>query len=410
MNLRYSALALLVASTTALAADLGNLSGGHVSRGSQLTPVTLESPPSASLVNTRREPVSTSWPVSADSELAATPAASGDSKSYWFRTSGLSLSTGIAIDTSAPGALVRINAEPRDGESAVPESLMVDPAQLEVTTPSGAVLSGAQAFSQSLKGQAKADDANLLGIGTSAFRFAATQGSGKMLVRSHQPLDPSRRYLVQVYEPDSTAVLHVSANRDAYLSGETLSLAGELDQAGKPVRLTGASGTLTAPDGRQFRLRFGADGTAKLPLAAASSVPGLWDVELAVMGPVRRNVRTAIAVAAPTARIGTGLQLSQGAAGQLIVRVPVEIAAAGRYEVSGVVYGHAADGSLKPAAAAASAAWLEGSDALVLNVAGTHLAQSGLQPPYELRDLRLTDQSRLAVLERQERGYRFGSR
>ena len=69
--------------------------------------------------------------------------------------------------------------------------------------------------------------------------------------------------------------------------------------------------------------------------------------------------------------------------------------AASRYQVSGVVYGSAADGSLQPLAMARSAAWLEPGRASVrLQVDDASLRASGLVRPSELRDLRLTNPGR----------------
>ncbi|HOV58915.1 MAG TPA: DUF4785 family protein, partial [Rhodanobacteraceae bacterium] len=118
------------------------------------------------------------------------------------------------------------------------------------------------------------------------------------------------------------------------------------------------------------------------------------------------DAKTAFAVAQPTARFDGALQREDGAA--LALRIGVEVAAASRYQVSGVVYGSAADGSLQPLAMAQSAAWLEPGQASVrLQVDDASLRAGGLAAPFELRDLRLTNQADLSLIERRALGARL---
>jgi len=67
----------------------------------------------------------------------------------------------------------------------------------------------------------------------------------------------------------------------------------------------------------------------------------------------------------------------------------------------------AAAGGLKPAGVARSAAWVEaGRGVLELRFGPEVVEASGLQAPYEVRDLRLADQARMAVLHQQARALR----
>lgn len=376
----------------------------------ELKPKALRADAAAPFANAGREAVNHAYALDPDAALAAPAAAEATSKSYWFRVRGQALNAGVALDTTAPGALVRLNALPRPGETALPESLLLDPAGLELAGKDGAH-AGAAAFSQSLKGGGEPEDAGLLAAGTSAMRLNPARGAGRFTLRSRQALPADREFLVQVYEPDSPLVLAAKAGRDAYVLGDSLELAARLTEGGKALSLAGASGTLSAPDGRRYTLRFQRSGDgrvhARLPLGmAAADRAGLWDVEVAVAGPGRRNVRTAIALAAPTARLaGTARTERDAKTAQWRVRVPVDAAQAGRYELSAQIWGRAEDGSLKPAAQAASAAWLEGPGELTLKVEEALLAAGGLKPPYELRELRLADQSRLGLLQRQAEGF-----
>ena len=75
-----------------------------------------------------------------------------------------------------------------------------------------------------------------------------------------------------------------------------------------------------------------------------------------------------------------------------------------RNTLTGVLYGTAADGRMAPLAIAQSAAFLEpGTGTLELVFDHSLIAESQLAGPYEVRDLRLFDQSRMGVLHRQAR-------
>jgi len=142
----------------------------------------------------------------------------------------------------------------------------------------------------------------------------------------------------------------------------------------------------------------------------------MWELKVSVTGTldgetVHRDLRTAFAYALPTARLtGEAVVTLPGTAGSgLAVSLPVETAVAGRYEVRGILYGTGADGRLAPMGVADTAAWLpNGVNDLELRFPASIVNRTGFRPPYEIRDLRLMDQSRMAVLLRQRRGLVIG--
>ena len=87
--------------------------------------------------------------------------------------------------------------------------------------------------------------------------------------------------------------------------------------------------------------------------------------------------------------------------------LPVEAASSGRFEVRGVLYGTAGDGSLLPFAIAHAARWLDPGQADITLKFGADVMPSGLSAPYELRDLSLNDQARMGQLETRARAVRF---
>jgi hypothetical protein len=114
-----------------------------------------------------------------------------------------------------------------------------------------------------------------------------------------------------------------------------------------------------------------------------------------------RDARTAFACSVPSARLAREVRIVQGDG--LQATFGVELASAGRYEVRGILYGTDATGVLRPLAAGYSARWFEGSGALTLAFDAALLKASGLVAPFELRDVRLYDQGRMGLLQRQER-------
>lgn len=148
---------------------------------------------------------------------------------------------------------------------------------------------------------------------------------------------------------------------------------------------------------------------ADLTVAQAATVPGLWEVHARAAGEHRaltavRSVRVPFAVAAPTARLtGVAAVTATGeGTGGLRIELPLEVAAAGRYEVRGVLWATAPDGTRKPHVAVHAADWLEpGRGVLAIEVPADQLGTGGLGAPWELRDLRLIDQGRMGLLHRQ---------
>ncbi|MGH8089669.1 MAG: DUF4785 family immunoglobulin-like domain-containing protein, partial [Stenotrophomonas sp.] len=90
------------------------------------------------------------------------------------------------------------------------------------------------------------------------------------------------------------------------------------------------------------------------------------------------------------------------------VRLPVQIGAPGRYEARGTLHATGPDGKLHPVAQAHSAAWFDAAGAGELLLAFDTVAlPRGYAAPFELRDLQLQDQSRMAPIESRAVAVRF---
>jgi hypothetical protein len=217
------------------------------------------------------------------------------------------------------------------------------------------------------------------------------------------------RYVVHVFEPDSDVVLKAQADREHVLGGGTIAVTMEMSRGSHPLT-SQAEALLVAPDGssRPITVRRDASGTltarVRLP-QQASAAAGLWELQVfANAGGIQRDARTAFGVAAPTARLGGSVDVD---ATRLRIDMPVQAGSPGRYEVRGTLYATASDGTLAPVSEAHAAAWMErGNGSLALAFDRSHVP-AGFGAPFEVRQLELNDQTRLAPLERREQAFRF---
>lgn len=335
-----------------------------------------------------RAPVSFAWSLDAGAPIGTPAPFEAESREYWSVVDAAELQRGHGIQTTAPGAVVRISPE----RGAAP----VDAAQLRVAKAGRAI-----ARPESFQRQANTAQLRAAGMavsdGSVVVQLAEAHGAGRFDLQLPQA---SGRYLVHVYEPNSPFVLRAQADRRSVLAGERFEVAGALQRGN--ARLAGGafSGELVAPDGRRFPLAFDGRLARVAAPAQASAVPGLWEVTLfagavADGRPVQREVRTAVEVVAPTARFAGGYAFDPAG---LSIGLPLEVAAAGRYEARGTLYATSPAGDLRPVAQAHAAAWLApGPGRLALSFAG-HLP-AGYGAPFELRNLALVDQARLGTLE-----------
>lgn len=340
-----------------------------------------------------RAPVSFAWALDPQRELAAPAPYRAESREYWQTVDGAALERGVPVDLSASGSLIRVS--PARGAHAV----SADALQLTAQGRSVPLQRTASAAQLQAAGMAVDDDAVTL-------RVADAQARGR-----HQLKAPGARgrYVVHVFEPNSSIVLNARADRTQAVAGDTVGLGIALGDAGRVVPVQ-AEALLVAPDGTTTTVpvtagRGGALAARVRVPATASAAPGLWELQVFATGAgVQRDARTAFAVAAPTARL---LGDYTADAARLRVALPVEAGSPGRYEARGTLYATGRDRVLRPVVQAHSAAWFErGTGTLVLDFERRHLP-AGYGAPFEVRQLELHDQTRVAPLEVRARGLRF---
>ena len=391
-----------LALAAALAAVAGSAAAAQYpllpAEANDLVPATLvaaKAAPAPVVSGIERAPVQFAWALEADKALAAPQPYVAESREFYTELDGNALAKGHLLHATAPGAVVRIS--PLGAAKALSTS--------RVSLSRGGKALGADAIENPANAaQMKASGAEFAD-GTIAFRIAPSLGEGRFTLKAE---GVSGRYLLHVYEPQSDWSATLSTGADTAFAGGTLEAWLTLRDAKGVVAPTQLRGALSSPDGRVYDVDFstGSKGMAsariQLP-TGVSPVPGLWELhgfaatKAADGSPVLRDVKTSFALVAPTARLAGSVDATRDDAGVRFA-FPVKIATPGRYEVRAVLYGTASDGSLQPAAIAHSAAWLDGDGSLDLAFAKDVL-RPGLRAPWELRDLQLHDQARLAKLE-----------
>jgi hypothetical protein len=359
-------------------------------------------------VQPSRDAVSLSW---AAKDAAVTPATPflAQSKETWFTASADELAQGVAVNTTAPRALVRIQALSAVGPR---EALAIHPQSMTLVDKNGRAYDDGAGMEMLVSADKLAKADVPFAPGTSAFRMHPSLGAGSFKLRVNGA-SGSDRYLVNVVEPDSPYALTMQSGALHYLHGQQLVLtAALLEGSGAAAAKRGVDkldATVVSPGGRRFPVSFkaGKDGALRAALALdADEAPtlGLWEVQAeantVVKGQaVRRSVRLAFPVAMPVARLTHAVALQEGAGVNL--NVGVEAAAAGRYEVRAMLYG-TIGGALVPLGVADAAQWMEaGQGQIKLTFAPELIA--GASGPFEVRELFLMDQGRLGVLHHQQR-------
>jgi len=347
-------------------------------------------------------PLAFAWALDPAQPLQAPGPQAAISRSYWQQVDAAELQRGLELPLSAPDAVIQLSPAP--GARALPAS------SLQVRDPAGR-----SSVARSVDARQLQDAGMPVGDGSSMLRTGTTSAAGAYRLQSAQA---QGRYVVQVLEPNSPLRLEVQASQTQVLAGGNVQLQVRLLEDGASAAALrtrrgslGGEALLVAPDGRSWpqRLLRTTDGSLRAQVripAEASNTQGLWELQVfAQADGVLRDGKVAFAVARPTARF-VGQAMPDPSSRQ--VSLPLQVAAAGRYEARGTLYATAANGQLQPVAQAHAAAWFDGPGrgALVLPFDQAALP-AGFGAPYELRDLQLQDQSRMAPIESRALALRF---
>uniref|UniRef100_UPI002147E17F DUF4785 family protein n=1 Tax=Tahibacter caeni TaxID=1453545 RepID=UPI002147E17F len=345
-NPKSAALAASIALSLAGVAQAAELRLSAPAAGDQVPTRLSANPDTRATAALDHTPVSVSWALDAAEPLAERPQAFvQQSREYWLDANEAELRRGIVLPTTADAALIRIS--PHGGNRS---RLTVD----DLVIRNGAVELDGRVATQSLVDETALRAAGMdVSDGTVIARLSPAAGKGRLELAVPAA---SGSYLIHVFEPTSTTVLSLAAARDTVLAGQPLRVTAALQGA----KALTAKGLLTAPDGhtQPFELQQQADGSWQadvVPDAAHARGPGLWEVHAFASGgssrlPVQRDAKTAFALSRPSARLDGTVASAEAGRGGLSLSVGIEAASASRYQLAGVLYGTAADGTRRPAA------------------------------------------------------------
>lgn len=343
------------------------------------------------MVNRHTEAVQFHYALDPQQKIAdKIPAHTDESRQYWLDTTAEQLQAGIDLPLSGKTAYVRIS--PLNAGTRV----QLNPAQLQLQASAGEVR---------ISSFVDADQMNRAGASfsdqTLAFKVD-TAAAGTVRLAVPDLSASSEAYVVNVLEPDSPHVLKLSMDHHSYASGKTAQVFASMtsDQKNQPANL---QGYVRSADGRVYaQLHFTArkEGgyVAEVPLTQGQSLAsGLWDIHTIAESQsngvrVVRDAQSSFAVHLNTARFNGTLQ-----AGKHDLAVGITVAEPGRYEIRGVLMGTDQQGQLRPLAMLMSARWLQpGDQSVTFDLSPLTQRNAAFSAPFMIRQLQLTDQSRLA--------------
>jgi len=320
------------------------------------------------------------------------------SDEYWIEVTGKQLNTGVELAVSKEGALIRLSGKrAKGGFNDV--DLAIDPSNVELFKNKQALV---QPFKQTVSQQQLAT-ANIF-PNSSAMQLNKNVGKGKFTLRVSENLNENQHYMVNVKEKNAEHKLHLSIARQTYIAGENITFNSFINNKIGKLALVNNKAFIKMPAGEKQAVKYAkVNGkfTLVMPSNLAPAKRGeLYELLIESQAndngiQIKRNAKVAFAIAQPTARMQGKYSVDVNAAS-----VNLHIASEGRYEVSGLVYGTAKNGLKVPFMLSRSAYYLmPGEQSVQLQFDQKILKASGLQAPFSVKQLRLMDQSRMALLQ-----------
>ncbi len=324
------------------------------------------------------------------------------SDEYWLEVTGEQLNKGLNLDISNPGALIRLSAKQiKNGSSVL--GLAIDPSKVQLLKNNQVLQTP---FKQTISQQQLAT-ANVF-PNSSAMQLDKSMGKGTFTLQVNQPLNVKQHYMVNVKEKNSPYKLHLSIAKQSYLAGEKITFNSFVNNTANKnlAKLTTNvnNAYIQTPSGEKFNVNLQKSNGKFQVQVPQSNLPAkrgaLYELYVNSQAndkgiKIRRNAKVAFAIAQPTARLQSNFSVNGKAAS-----INLNVASEGRYEVSGLVYGTSKNGTQLPIMISRSAYYLQpGEQVVQLKFDPKILAASGLQAPFTVKQLRLMDQSRMALLQ-----------
>jgi len=330
------------------------------------------------------------------------------SRSYTLHTDGRSLVEGVVLPLATKTAIIRVIPE---GAVALNKNIfdVYEKSGTEVDKLHKTIFDSDALLSAGL----------LSPTNTLALKLASGTMMGDVVLKSSKDLSKHTKYNIHVLEADSPHVLTLTSARTKLHHGDRFQAKLRLsdDMSFLPISMVQA--WVVQPGGvvKTSVVVDVVDGLAHANLDTSTfstKHPGLWEFHTSVVhgeGSTRviRDAKVAFAVSAKTASLAEQVRIiwpdSDSESLQLVF--DVEASLAGRYEVSGVLWGANSFGDEVAGVYVSSARWLDSNDQIALSISSDKLLEAGISPPYRLKSLRLKDQTRMAELWSQESALSF---
>lgn len=322
-------------------------------------------------------------------------AASSTSNEYWFSATGKQLNAGIDVHTTSKGALIKVSRAGAKGDKLDGKAL--------------SLFNGKKA---SVAGKVVSeDDLNATGIfaASSAIKLADEVTPGTFKLSYGEKLASDAQFVIHVKEKQSNNLLKIETSKQAYVAGENLTFDAMMLAGKSTLTMDSVEAFIMSPSGKKFKVKTN---KAKNGLTTVNArqfvkadeieapINGLYELHLTAKAndngmQIQRRGKIAFAMAEQTATMAPVKAKVSGQQTQFALNVKE----AGRFEVRGVLYGHDKNGQLQPIMEThAAETFKTGKQMLTMEFDQTILKLSGLKAPYELKNVRLYDQSRMSRL------------
>ncbi len=386
---------------------------------------TVQATESMQILNRSNSDVMVSWPLPNNIELAPVSSYRASSKAYWLTVSNKQLQQGVRLQTTAPGAVIQLSPlQSANGATttlnAPTDSSPPDSSRFTLTDKQGKQYPLTTASALSVSTAQLNNTAISFAPGGLIVQLKDSLGSGEFILRSNTTVSSTQAtntpaYNVYVLDKNSKVSLSLQTISDTVFSGQTLRAKISMLNARQAVDIKSIEVFLRTPDGKIIdagkpsikqgyieiskqmdnRKNFNNTGLWELHVKANSVMNGLT---------IRRHAKTSFAYTRPNASIGQSVTISKSPDAKLNLTFNLQAASSGRFELRGTLYATNQQHQQVPIMYGNSAGWrAAGNSKLQLTYDLNKIDRAAFSAPYEIRDLRLLDQSRMMLLHRQQK-------
>lgn len=321
-----------------------------------------------------------------------------ESKQYWLNAKAGQLNKGIKLPVTSNLAVIRINPlQPEKSFGGLNQQ------QVKVSQ-----------FDQEIAVTTFVNDDQLKATGMAVadytVAFKVNTEPGELTLMLNGTTKSGGDYIIHVFEPNSDYSMQLQTKQTQFNSQEAFKVQAQM-QSSTGLSAMNVQAYISQPNGDKFAdLVFektaNGDYAAQLPaLPGRSMAHGLWEIHSVANSEINglkvmRDVSSAFAVEMPTARFKQQLAVDKNT-----LKLGLDVAIEGRYEVSGVLSGFTNDGVRQPIAMLMSAKWLTaGNQQLGLDLPMKLIKQSGLQGPFVVEQVSLKNQTLMVPVQQVNAG------